>query len=97
MSEKLIVLSMDAMVSEDIAYLKTKPNFSRLFKKQTGYTFTEYLTSCRIDLACRLLKETELKVSDIAAESGFSDRTKFYKVFSEKMGMTPKHYRKSKT
>ena len=32
MSEKLIVLSMDAMVSEDIAYLKTKPNFSRLFK-----------------------------------------------------------------
>ncbi|MBE6637648.1 MAG: helix-turn-helix domain-containing protein [Ruminococcaceae bacterium] len=71
--------------------------FSRLFKKQTGYTFTEYLTACRIDLACRLLKETELKVSDIAAESGFSDRTKFYKVFSEKMGMTPKHYRKSKT
>ena len=34
MSEKLIVLSMDAMVSEDIAYLKTKPNFSRLFKKK---------------------------------------------------------------
>jgi len=33
MSEKLIVLSMDAMVSEDIAYLKTKPNFSRLFEK----------------------------------------------------------------
>lgn len=33
MSEKLIVLSMDAMVSEDIDYLKTKPNFSRLFAK----------------------------------------------------------------
>ncbi len=33
MAEKLIVLSMDAMVSEDIAYLKTKPNFSRLFEK----------------------------------------------------------------
>ena len=32
MSEKLIVLSMDPMVSEDIAYLKTKPNFSRLFR-----------------------------------------------------------------
>ncbi len=70
--------------------------FSRLFKKQTGYTFTEYLTSCRIDLACRLLEDTELKVSDIAAESGFSDRTKFYKVFFEKTGFTPKNYRKSK-
>ena len=71
--------------------------FSRLFKKQTGYTFTEYLTSCRIDLACRLLKDTELKVGDIAAESGFSDRTKFYKLFYEKTGLTPKNYRKSKT
>jgi len=33
MSEKLIVLSMDAMVSEDLAYLKTKPNYARLFEK----------------------------------------------------------------
>jgi len=33
MGEKLIVLSMDAMIGEDIAYLKTKPNFSRLFQK----------------------------------------------------------------
>lgn len=33
MKEKTIVLSMDAMVSEDLAYLKTKPNFSRLFEK----------------------------------------------------------------
>ncbi len=33
MAEKLIVLSMDAMVSEDIEYLKTKPNFARLFAK----------------------------------------------------------------
>ena len=71
--------------------------FSRLFKKQTGCTFTEYLTACRVDLACKLLKDTELKVDDVAVESGFSDRTKFYKVFFEKTGLTPKNYRKSKT
>ncbi len=70
--------------------------FSRLFKKQTGLTFTEYLTSCRIDLACRLLRDTEMKVDDIAAESGFSDRTKFFKIFSERMGTTPLGYRKGK-
>lgn len=33
MKEKLFVLSMDAMVHEDIAYLMTKPNFSRLMAK----------------------------------------------------------------
>ena len=32
MKEKIFVLSMDAMVSEDLEYLRTKPNFSRLFK-----------------------------------------------------------------
>lgn len=68
--------------------------FSRLFKKQTGCTFREYLIKCRIDVACKLLKETEFNVNDVAIESGFSDRTKFYKVFYEKMGVTPKKYRK---
>jgi len=44
MNEKTIVLSMDAMVGEDIAHLKTKPNFSRLFEKcaQVGKMCTVY-------------------------------------------------------
>ena len=33
MSEKLVILSMDAMVGEDLEYLKTKPNYSKLFEK----------------------------------------------------------------
>lgn len=70
--------------------------FSRLFKRQTGYTFTEYLTACRVDLACDLLQGTKLKVDEVAARAGFSDRTKFYKVFAQRVGMTPYKYRKSK-
>ena len=68
--------------------------FSRLFKKQTGYTFTEYLTNCRVELACELLRDTKLKVDEIAAMAGFSDRTKFYKIFAERVGMTPHKFRK---
>lgn len=34
MKEKLFVLSIDAMVHEDIAYMQTKPNFSKLMKKR---------------------------------------------------------------
>ena len=70
--------------------------FSRLFKKRMGCTFTEYLTVCRIDTACELLQSTEFKVGDIADKVGFSDRTKFYKVFAQRTGMTPLQYRKSK-
>lgn len=33
MKQKLIVLSMDAMIFEDIAYMRTKPNFAKLFEK----------------------------------------------------------------
>ena len=33
MQEKTVVLSMDALVGEDIDYLRNKPNFSRLFER----------------------------------------------------------------
>lgn len=69
--------------------------FSRLFKKLTGYTFTAYITECRLDLACRLLTDTDRKIGDILTEVGFSDRTKFFRAFSDHTGMTPLQYRKS--
>lgn len=69
--------------------------FSRLFKAKTGQTFTEYVISCRLELAARLLKETELSVSDICLEVGFSNRTKFFKEFSKKYELSPLKYRKN--
>lgn len=41
MQQKLFVLSMDAMVREDIAYLEIKPNFKKLWK--SGQRWTRYL------------------------------------------------------
>lgn len=70
--------------------------FSRLFKKQTGFTFSEYIINCRLNLACKLLSDTDISVTEIALKVGFSDKTKFYKLFSSKMGTTPLKYRKSK-
>ncbi len=69
--------------------------FSRLFKAKTGQTFTEYVTSCRLELAAKLLKDTDLIVSDICTQAGFSNRTKFFKEFSEKYGLSPLKYRKN--
>ena len=34
MKQKLFVISMDAMVHEDVAYLMTKPNFKKIMEKR---------------------------------------------------------------
>ena len=61
MKEKIFVLSMDAMVGEDLEYLQTKPNFSRLFGKdstrvkrmQTVYPSITYPSHVSIMTGCR--------------------------------------------
>lgn len=83
-------LKMDA-VAQKCFY--SPSYFSRTFKATTGYSFSQYLQKCRIDKACRLLLETDLKIEDIISQSGFSDRTQFFKKFVEQTGITPLQYR----
>ena len=68
-------------------------HFSRLFKEYSGINFSEYVTNCRIEKACRLLDEKEMPVEEIIYNCGFTNRTRFFKVFTEKVGITPKKYR----
>lgn len=69
--------------------------FSRLFKRTTGHTLSEYLCSCRIEKACKLLSDSDLTVERIIGECGFSNRTKFFGEFTRRMGVTPLVYRKN--
>ncbi len=71
--------------------------FSRLFKNRTGQTFTEFVFSCRLDAAAKLLTTTDLSVGDICSEVGFSDRTKFFRLFSVRFGCSPLQYKKKKS
>lgn len=70
--------------------------FSRLFRQSTGQTFTGYIAQCRMKKACALLENTQIPVDAVIAECGFTDRTKFFRQFTQAMGMTPLKYRKSK-
>lgn len=72
----------------------TPEHFSRKFKEYTGMSPGAYITKCRIKKAAILLSETEKSIEDILCECGFSDRTAFFKKFSEMMGVTPRQYRK---
>lgn len=69
--------------------------FSRIFKKYTGLTFSEYLKRLRISKSCELLEEHR-KTSDLYLKVGYTNRTNFYKHFRQITGMTPLEYQKVK-
>ncbi len=67
---------------------------SRVFKNETGQTFTNYLNSVRIEKSKELLSHYSLKLSDIALSVGFEDQSYFTKVFKKITGLSPLQYRK---
>ena len=66
---------------------------SRLFKKEFGENFSDYLLRVRLEHACFLLRSTRLKNAEIAARVGFEDDHYFGQVFKKKMGCTLGQYR----
>jgi len=67
--------------------------FSRNFKKVLKVTFQEYLQRCRIQEACRLLKNPDSTVLEVAISTGFSDQSYFCRVFKKFTGHSPSTYR----
>lgn len=72
-----------------------KDYFNRLIKKKTGMTYSEYLQNIRLRQAKKLLCDTNYSVSQIAEMVGYHNKGYFYKIFTEKYGMTPARYRKN--
>ena len=67
--------------------------FSVLFKEDTGRTFVEYLTGCRIERAQELLRTTDLRTYEVADRVGYADPRYFTYVFKKVTGMTSSEYR----
>lgn len=65
----------------------------QLFKKQTGKTFNEYLHDKRIDEAKRLLKRTQMKITEIALQVGYPNADYFISKFKSKTGVLPSAYK----
>ncbi len=68
--------------------------FRAQFKYQTGYTLKDYIKRHRVQLACQLLRNDTLDVSDIAYGLGYSHPNTFRAVFKRTIGQTPSDYRK---
>lgn len=65
---------------------------SRIFKEETGITFSEYLNRVRIDASCKLLESEKYTIKQISTQVGFTTYNYFFKVFKELTGMTPHAY-----
>lgn len=82
-------LSLDVAASA----LSLHPSYlSRLFKEETGMTFTEYLNRVRIKTSCALMDAGHECLREISSQVGFLNHTYFFKVFKTMTGMTPHAY-----
>ncbi|MBE6645153.1 MAG: helix-turn-helix transcriptional regulator [Ruminococcaceae bacterium] len=80
--------------------LAKKANFSpvyfhKLFKASTGRTLREYIEGQKIKKSIEMLTSTDLTLTDIAYECGFSSQSYFSYAFKKKMNVTPREYVKN--
>ena len=82
---------------DDIAgVVNLRPEYlTTLFKRRCNVNLWEYVTRLRVSHAQRLLVTTDLRVLDVALESGFSSLAPFYNAFARYCGMRPLAFRKN--
>lgn len=67
---------------------------SRLFHKETGMSISDYILQKRLNMAKKLLIQTNLSVSGIGEAVGYETTAYFIRLFKRELGVTPKEYRK---
>ena len=70
--------------------------FSTIFKRETGQTYSAYLTQVRLDKAVELLNKTDDKTYVIAAKVGYPEQNYFSYVFKKRFGVSPTKFRGQK-
>jgi AraC-like DNA-binding protein len=70
--------------------------FSERFSKEMGIPFQKYLQDMRLEFAEKLLRSTELPVTEICMKSGFNSLPHFERTFKKKFGMTPRDMRRNR-
>jgi len=104
-SRRLVRLAMgyihqnfaEAMSRRDIAQHIgiTEDHLTFCFRQELGTTPITYLQRYRINQAKRLLKESQLTITEVASNVGFSDSGYFSRIFRRENGMSPEMFRHS--
>lgn len=101
-AERRCLELMHARLSEDIgldelaAEVRLSPfHFARMFKQSVGVPPRVHLTRLRMEKACELLEMTDLPVTEIAQEVGYSSNQVLARVFVKHQRMSPTDYRRA--
>ncbi len=86
-AEKLTLRGVAGSIHINESYL------SKLFKRELGVSFTEYLNSLRIQKSVELLSQPDMNLLEIAGRVGFEDQSYFTKVFKKITGKTPRQFK----
>ncbi len=73
----------------------SRPHFYKLFRKQTGVTPNLFLNTLRMEKAINYLTDSDLSVTDISFDLGFSSQSGFTRFFCSNVGMAPTDYRRA--
>ncbi|MCP5542681.1 MAG: helix-turn-helix domain-containing protein [Akkermansiaceae bacterium] len=72
----------------------SRTNLLRVFRKATGASPIDFLIGLRVEAAKRLLRQSDLNMTEIAYETGFSDSNYFARKFRDATGRTPTEFRR---
>lgn len=65
---------------------------AKLFKRETGYTFVDYLTHYRVKMAIKIMKDEHPRIYELAYLVGYNDAHYFSATFKKVTGMSPSLY-----
>ena len=65
----------------------------RVFQNHLHMTPVDYIRSCRIQIACQMLAESQVPITEVGIACGMENSSYFGKVFREAVGYTPRQYR----
>lgn len=89
-------LSDDISLDELAAEAQLSPyHFARMFKQSVGVTPRVYLTQLRMEKACQLLAVTDLALTEIAFNVGYSSSQVLSRVFFKYLHKSPSEYRRA--
>ena len=69
-----------------------KLHFNRIFKEYSGITISQYVKEKRIELAKKLLTDTDKTVEEVCVEVGYKDTANFYQIFKSATGISPRQF-----
>lgn len=92
-------MSNHKLTRDDIAnHVYLNPDYlTRIFKKKTGFSISAYLQQVRMEKAKQLLIHTELSISTISLECGYTNFSYFSTLFKNSTSLNPKEFRKKCT